>query len=89
MKNMISSKLHTVNKKITEGNAHDRNNHIQLRRSTVSKNILTEEKSEDYGEQNQNRRQNVFNRVCVSVGGLWFYVGGLDILKIDKNSTDL
>ena len=32
---------------------------------------------------NQNRRQKVFNRgLCVSTGGL-------DILKIDKNSTDL
>jgi len=32
----------------------------------------------------QNRRQNVFNRG----GGLYVCAGGLDILKIDQNSTD-
>jgi len=38
----------------------------------------------------QNRRQKVFNRgLCVSAGRLWVCSGGLDTLKIDKNSTDI
>jgi len=41
-------------------------------------------------EWGQNRRQEIFNmgalRFC---GGLYVCAGGLDVLKIDKNSTDL
>jgi len=45
----------------------------------------------------QNRRQKVVNRralhfcggLWVCAGGLLVFAGGLDTLKIDKNSTDL
>jgi len=38
----------------------------------------------------QNRRQKVFNRGALRFcGGDLALCGGLDILKIDKNSTDL
>jgi len=41
-------------------------------------------------ELNQNRRQKVFTRgLCVSAGDLLVCAGGIDTLKIDKNSADL
>jgi len=40
--------------------------------------------------QRQYRRQKLFNRGALRFcGGGWVCAGGLDILKIDKNATDL
>ena len=43
VKNMVCSELHTVRKQFTEGSAHDRANHVQPRRSTVSENWISRE----------------------------------------------
>jgi len=40
-------------------------------------------------QRRQNRRQKVFNRKALRFCGVFAFVRGLDILKIDKISTDL